>query len=72
MLKSHIADLKNIGGKYAGTVTAGLFIGEFVQDKPWLHLDIAGTSWSEVNKNYLTKGGTGAGARLLYYLVKEQ
>lgn len=72
LLKSNIADLKNIGGKYAGTVTAGLFIGEFVQDKPWLHLDIAGTSWSDGNKNYLTKGGTGAGARLLYYLVKEQ
>lgn len=72
LIKSDIADLKNTGGRNAGTVAAGLFIGEFVQDKPWLHLDIAGTSWSDANKNYLTKGGTGAGARLLYYLVKEQ
>jgi leucyl aminopeptidase len=72
LIKSDIADLKNIGGKYAGTITAGLFIGEFVQEKPWLHIDIAGTSWINADKNYLTKGGTGEGARLLYYLAKEE
>ena len=64
LLKSDIADLKNIGGRYAGTITAGLFIGEFVEDKPWLHLDIAGTSWND------KKGSTGHGAKLLYHLVK--
>ncbi len=64
LLKSDIADLKNIGGRYAGTITAGLFIGEFVEEKPWLHLDIAGTSWND------KKGSTGHGAKLLYHLVK--
>jgi leucyl aminopeptidase len=72
LIKSDIADLKNIGGKYAGAITAGLFIGEFVQEKPWLHIDIAGTAWMNADKNYLTKGGTGEGARLLYYLAKEE
>lgn len=70
MIKSDVADLKNIGGRYAGTVTAGLFIGEFVQGKPWLHLDIAGTAWADADKNYTAKGGTGAGVRTLYYLAK--
>ena len=71
LIKSDIADLKNIGGPKAGTITAGLFIGEFVGDKPWLHLDIAGTSWSEKDSNYESKGGTGSGARLLYHLIKQ-
>ncbi|MEW8957340.1 leucyl aminopeptidase [Clostridium sp.] len=71
LIKSDIADLKNIGGRFGGTITAGLFIGEFVQDKPWLHLDIAGTAWEDKDNNYLTKGGTGVGVRTLYYLVKK-
>jgi leucyl aminopeptidase len=70
MLKSDIADLKNLGGRFAGTITAGLFIGEFVQGKPWLHLDIAGTAWTDADKDYYSKGGTGAGVRTLYYLAK--
>ncbi len=70
LLKSDIADLKNIGGRYAGTITAGLFIGEFVQGRPWLHLDIAGTAWTDSEKDYYSKGGTGAGVRTLYYLAK--
>ncbi|WP_055665278.1 leucyl aminopeptidase [Desnuesiella massiliensis] len=72
LIKSDIADLKNIGGRHAGTITAGLFIGEFVQKKPWLHLDIAGTAWADSDKDYITKGGTGAPVRTLYYLVKEK
>lgn len=70
-IKSDIADFQNLGGKYGGTITAGLFIGEFVQDIPWLHLDIAGTADSNVEKEYLTKGGTGVGVKTLYYLVKK-
>jgi leucyl aminopeptidase len=70
MLKSDIADLKNIGGRFAGTITAGLFIGEFVQGRPWMHLDIAGTAWTDADKDYYSKGGTGAGVRTLYYLAK--
>jgi len=72
LIKSDVADLKNVGGRMAGTVTAGLFIEEFIKDKkPWLHLDIAGTSWSDSDKNYLSKGATGVGVRTLYYLVRE-
>ncbi|MGL4452115.1 MAG: leucyl aminopeptidase [Sarcina sp.] len=70
--KSKVADLKNVGGRLAGTITAGLFIGEFVQDKPWLHLDIAGSSWTDAPTSYSDLGGTGEGARLLYELVKKR
>lgn len=72
MLKSHIADLRNIGrNRMAGTITAGLFIKEFVEDKPWLHLDIAGTAWRDGAESYNSIGGTGAGVRLLYELVRK-
>lgn len=68
--KSPIADLKNTGGRAAGTITAGLFLGEFVQDKPWLHLDIAGTSYASKDWDYGVEGGTGVGVRLLYHLAE--
>ncbi len=71
-IKSSIADLKNTGGRFAGTITAGLFIGEFVKETPWLHLDIAGTAWANSDKSYITKGGTGNSVRTLYYLIKNQ
>lgn len=70
LIKSSVADLKNTGGRYAGTITAGLFVGEFVKNKPWLHLDIAGTAWADADKDYLTQGGTGGSVRTLYYFVK--
>ena len=72
LIKSDIADLKNTGGRFAGTITAGLFIKEFVGDKPWLHLDIAGTSWSSSNSSYGVKGGTGAPVSTLYELAKKK
>lgn len=72
LIKSDIADLKNVGGRHAGTITAGLFIGEFVQDKPWMHLDIAGTAWRDKEEDYYSKGGTGVGVRTLYYLAKNK
>lgn len=72
-IKGEVADLKNIGGPRAGTITAGLFIGEFVENKPWLHLDIAGTCAGEKTPTeYHSSGATGSGARLLYTLVKNQ
>lgn len=71
LLKSDIADLKNTGGRSAGTITAGLFIGEFVKNKSWIHMDIAGTSSSDKNADYLSKGATGVGVRSMYQLVKE-
>lgn len=70
LIKSDIADLKNVGGRHAGSITAGLFIGEFVQNKPWLHLDIAGTAWTDNERDYYSKGGTGVGVRTLYHLAK--
>ncbi len=70
LIKSDIADLKNSGGRFGGTITGGLFIGEFVQGKPWIHMDIAGTSGSDKDNDYICKGATGVGVRTLYELVK--
>lgn len=64
-IKSDIADLKNVGGRAAGTITAGAFLSKFVENYPWVHLDIAGTSWNESDRQYIPKGGTGVGVRLL-------
>jgi leucyl aminopeptidase len=69
LIKHEEADLTNTAGR-PGTITAGLFIGEFTGDLPWVHLDIAGTSWASKAKHYISKGGTGVGARSLYYLAK--
>ncbi len=69
-LSSPIADLKNVGNKYGGAITAGMFLEEFVSDKiKWCHIDIAGPAFTKTGFTYNPKGGTGAGARtLLYYL----
>ena len=72
LIKSDIADLKNTGGRYGGTITAGLFVGEFVENKPWLHLDRAGPAYITVPWDYCPKGGTGAGVRTLYELAKNR
>jgi len=63
-MKSSIADLKNVGGKYAGMITAGKFLEHFVKS-PYVHLDIAGPSFLESPQDYKGKGGTGIGVRLL-------
>ena len=69
-LKSEVADLKNIGGKYAGAITAGKFLEHFT-DYPYIHLDIAGPSFNKTAFNYRGKGGSGVGVRVLYnYLLK--
>jgi len=66
LIDSDVADVKNIGsGRYAGALTAGLFLKEFVGDVPWAHLDIAGPARSEEDEGYLQKGGTGFGVRTL-------
>ena len=64
-LKSNVADLSNIGGEYAGTTTAALFLNEFVDDIPWGHLDIAGTMKADADDLWRSAGSTGFGARLL-------
>ncbi|WP_107037975.1 leucyl aminopeptidase family protein [Brumimicrobium mesophilum] len=63
-VKSSIADLKNLGGKYAGSITAGKFLEHFVKS-PYIHLDIAGPAFLGSTDNYKGKGGTGTGVRLL-------
>ena len=63
-VKSSIADLKNLGGKYAGSITAGKFLEHFVKS-PYIHLDIAGPAFLDSVDNYKGKGGTGVGVRLL-------
>jgi len=67
--KSDVADIKNVGGKYGGAITAAQFLVEFVGDTPWVHLDIAGTSMSEKEKAYLVKGATGVPVRTLVNFV---
>jgi len=67
--KSDIADIKNVGGRYGGAITAAQFLAEFVGDTPWVHLDIAGTSLSEKEQGYLVKGATGVSVRTLINLV---
>ena len=66
-LDSEIADIKNTGGRPAGTITAGWFLREFVEDGvAWAHLDIAGTAWAEEARGWQPKGATGVGVRLLH------
>jgi leucyl aminopeptidase len=65
LIKSPVADLKNTGGRYGGSITAALFLQHFVGKTPWVHLDIAGPSSIEKEKGYNPRGGTGAGVRLL-------
>jgi leucyl aminopeptidase len=69
-LKSKVADLKNIGGKPGGTITAATFLQEFVGKIPWAHLDIAGTAWDYTEKSYVPKGPSGIAARTLIELVR--
>ncbi len=69
LLKSDIADLKNIGGREAGAITAGKFLEHFT-DYPYIHLDIAGTAFLNEKDSYRGKGATGSGVRLLYHFLK--
>ena len=67
-LKSSNADMKNIGGRSAGAITAAAFLSNFVEDTPWVHLDIAGTAWTQdgtKEKSYNPKGATGFGIRTI-------
>ncbi len=64
------ADLNNVGEGGGGAITGGLFIGEFVDNVPWIHVDIAGKAYTKEDNGYIVKGPTGVGARPLYHLVK--
>ena len=64
-MKSHIADLKNTGGRFGGGSTAAAFLAAFTGDTPWAHLDIAGTGYTSTRGPCQPKGATGVGVRLL-------
>jgi len=70
-IKGTVGDIKNIGTGYGGTITAGLFLQEFVDCPSWVHVDIAGPSFVEKDFVWASKGGTGFGVRtLLRYLLE--
>ncbi len=69
LIKSDIADMKNLGGPYAGSITAGKFLARFI-NYPWMHFDIAGPAFLTTKDAYRTKGGTGVGVRLLFDYLK--
>lgn len=71
-IDSDIADMKNVGGRDAGSITAAQFLQRFIKEgTPWAHLDIAGVTWSKKNSATVPKGGTGFGVRLLDRLVRD-
>lgn len=70
-VKSTIADIKNLGGKTSGAITAGKFLENFT-NSPYIHLDIAGVSFLEKDDYYRPAGGTGTGVRLLYHFIKNR
>jgi len=71
LIKSDVADIKNLGGPAGGAITAGKFLAHFV-DFPWIHLDIAGPTFIKSKYGYRGKGATGMGVRLLYQFIKNK
>lgn len=70
MIRSNIADIMNSGGRWGGASTAAAFLKEFVDDTPWIHLDIAGTAWMEENKSWIAKGPSGIAVRSIIEWVR--
>jgi leucyl aminopeptidase len=71
LIKSDVADIKNLGGAFGGAITAGKFLAHFA-DYPWIHLDIAGPTFVKEKYGYRGKGATGMGVRLLYQFIKNR
>ncbi len=70
-IKSSIADIMNTGGRWGGAITAAMFLKEFAEDTPWIHLDIAGTAWMEDSKAWIAKGPSGIAVRSLVEFARE-
>jgi leucyl aminopeptidase len=70
-LKNAYADISNVGGRYGGAVTAAMFLKEFADPTPWVHLDIAGTAWLDDNKPFMAKGPTGVPLRSMVRLAMD-
>jgi leucyl aminopeptidase len=71
LIRSGIADIKNTGGRWGGAISAAMFLKEFVEDTPWMHLDIAGTAWEDENKAWIAKGPSGIAVRSLVEFVRD-
>jgi leucyl aminopeptidase len=72
LLKSDVADFKNVDGRKAGAIIGGIFLKQFVPEEiPWAHLDIAGCAWEEKDRPLAPKGATGMGVHLLLQLLEE-
>ena len=71
LIKTEIADMKNIGGPGAGSITAGCFLKRHVEKTPWAHLDIAGVTWQNKSTPSIPSGGVGWGVRMIYHLIKQ-
>jgi leucyl aminopeptidase len=71
LIRSNIADIMNSGGRWGGASSAAMFLKEFAEDTPWLHLDIAGTAWMDDPKPWIAKGPSGIAVRSLVELVKD-
>jgi leucyl aminopeptidase len=69
-IRSSIADIMNTGGRWGGAITAAMFLKEFAEETPWIHLDIAGTAWMEEQKPWIAKGPSGIALRSLVEFVK--
>ncbi|MGB9236222.1 MAG: leucyl aminopeptidase [Terriglobales bacterium] len=70
LIKSGIADMANAGARYGGAIFAAMFLKEFAEDTPWIHLDIAGTAWMEEQKPWIAKGPSGIALRSLVEFVR--
>jgi leucyl aminopeptidase len=71
IIRSNIADIVNSGGRWGGAITAAMFLKEFAEDTPWLHLDIAGTAWMEEQKPWIAKGPSGIAVRSLVEFARD-
>lgn len=71
LIKSDVADIRNIGGKWGGAITAAKFLERFVKGKPWVHLDIAGPAFASADKPHREGGGTGCMVRTLVEVARE-
>src|SRR3989304_4858482 len=70
-IKSPVADMKNSGGREGGVMTAAIFLSKFIEDYPWVHLDIASVEWNDKERPYIPVGGTAIGARLLIQFLMD-
>ncbi|MCG8614733.1 MAG: peptidase M17, partial [Desulfobacterales bacterium] len=69
-IESKVADIKNTGGRPGGSITAGAYLSNFVDETPWVHLDIAGTAWDFTDKPYIPKGPSGTATRTFINLIR--